>query len=326
MRPPYWALFILAGLSGVGCMSGPSGERVVRGSDPGTIPIEISSPGYPVCEVCQAPAPNESRTLLRWAIGPAEDTAATDVAEEEDTIVTDRPDFTEASTTVGRGRIQVEMGYTYFLDREDGVTTEFHSYPETLFRIGMFADWFELRLAPNFGTARLSGAGGGDFTVSGATDMLIGAKLALTEQAGCLPEVAVVLQAFVPVGINEFTSNQFQPGMNWLYSWEVLPDFLAIGGSTQGNRVRDETGHDYVEFAQSATMALSLTDKLGAYSELFAFFPTSAVAPGVTPEYFYNGGFTYLLTPNLQFDVRAGVGLNGPADDFFAGSGLSFRY
>ena len=34
----------------------------------------------------------------------------------------------------------------------------------------------------------------------------------------------------------------------------------------------------------------------------------------------------YLFNNDLQWDIRAGVGLNEAADDFFAGSGLSFRY
>lgn len=60
--------------------------------------------------------------------------------EEENTITTDRPDFTEASSTVGRGRVQLEAGYTFLRSYADGVTTRIHSYPETLFRLGLFAD------------------------------------------------------------------------------------------------------------------------------------------------------------------------------------------
>ena len=37
--------------------------------------------------------------------------------EGPDQIATDRPDFTEASSTVGRGRVQLESGYTFFTDR-----------------------------------------------------------------------------------------------------------------------------------------------------------------------------------------------------------------
>ena len=40
----------------------------------------------------------------------------------------------------------------------------------------------------------------------------------------------------------------------------------------------------------------------------------------------FNGGFTYKFSPNLQYDIRAGVGLNDHSDDYFVGTGLSVRY
>jgi hypothetical protein len=41
------------------------------------------------------------------------------------------------------------------------------------------------------------------------------------------------------------------------------------------------------------------------------------------PEYYFNGGFTYKPKPYMQFDWRAGVGLNEKAADFFIGFGFS---
>ncbi|MCE9555263.1 MAG: hypothetical protein K8T91_18080 [Planctomycetes bacterium] len=65
-------------------------------------------------------------------------------------LVSDRPDFTEASVTVGYGVSQLEMGYTFTLDRNNGTTSQQQSYPELLLRQGLFADWFELRLEWGF--------------------------------------------------------------------------------------------------------------------------------------------------------------------------------
>ena len=44
------------------------------------------------------------------------------------------------------------------------------------------------------------------------------------------------------------------------------------------------------------------------------------------PENYLNGGFTVLINNDIQWDIRAGVGLDEAADDFFAGSGISLRY
>ena len=43
-------------------------------------------------------------------------------------------------------------------------------------------------------------------------------------------------------------------------------------------------------------------------------------------EHYMDGGFTFLLHNNLQLDFRAGFGLNEQSDDYFAGTGLIFRY
>jgi len=43
-------------------------------------------------------------------------------------------------------------------------------------------------------------------------------------------------------------------------------------------------------------------------------------------EHYGNGGFTVLLNDDIQWDIRAGVGLNDAADDYFLGTGLSIRY
>lgn len=50
--------------------------------------------------------------------------------------------------------------------------------------------------------------------------------------------------------------------------------------------------------------------------------PAGASAPGTFPEYYFDSGVTFRVTDNLQFDFRAGVGLNRPADDFFVASGF----
>jgi hypothetical protein len=120
---------------------------------------------------CEPPA-----TLFEWA-GCCEE------AEDEgpDTIETDRPDFTEASTTVGRGRVQFEMGYTFTENDDDGVRTANHSYPELLIRIGMFAEWFELRIANNVGGETFDDGILNDSN-SGMEDMYLGCKIALTPQ------------------------------------------------------------------------------------------------------------------------------------------------
>jgi Putative MetA-pathway of phenol degradation len=269
------------------------------------------------------------KTLFEWAIvpkPPGNGNGNGNGEPEAEPIVTDRPDFTEASSTVGLNRVQLEAGYTYFRDRSGGLTTVTQTYPEALLRVGMFAEWFEFRLGQTYVHSRTTGFGQTTEHVSGLADLYVGTKLWLTEQEGELPEMAIVFQATLPTAGRNLTANRVLPGFNFLYGWDVVPDFLSAAGSFGANRAVDDDGHSFVVVHQSFTIGYTLTEQLGAYTEWFALYPTSAIAPGTTPEHYANGGFTYKVTPDFQLDVRAGCGLNRAAADFFAGAGFAVRY
>lgn len=257
-------------------------------------------------------------TLFQWSGGEFVD-GGPDLTSP---LVTDRPDFTEASSTVGVRVAQLEMGYTYIYDNTAGTSVRVHSFPETLLRYGIVRDWLELRVGLNYLEERTR-TGGTSTTLTGADDLYLGFKIGLTPQCGVLPEMALIPQATVPTGSAPFNQGRMLPGLNWIYGWEVS-DRFSTAGSTQVNRSLDGTTSDtYYEIAQSWVVGASVTDRVGAYAEWFAFFPTDADTE--KPEHYINGGFTYLVSDDLQLDVRAGVGLNAAADDFFVGVGAVVR-
>ena len=136
--------------------------------------------------------------------------------------------------------------------------------------------------------------------------------------------MALIPQTFVPIGSDAFTSNEWEPGINWTYGWEIN-DKISTAGSTQINRrFADDSGDDFLRLAQSWTIAFSLTEKVGAYTEWFALFPLES--SGAEKEHYLNAGLTYLIHNDMQFDIRVGWGLNQGAEDFFAGAGLSVRF
>ena len=254
-------------------------------------------------------------TLFQWSYG----TSFAGGPDLDAPLVTDRPDFTEASSTVGIGVAQLEVGYTYTFDNDGTDQTIGHSYPEPLLRLGILAEWLELRVGWNYATEAVNGV-----RTSGSEDLYLGFKIGLTPQEGILPEMALIPQMNVPIGAAAFTADEVQPGLNWIYGW-VLSDFISTAGSTQFNRALDETTMtSYTEWAQSWTIAYSLAEQLGAYTEWYAFFPHSANT--ARDEHYFNGGFTYLFGDNVQWDIRAGLGLNDAADDYFVGTGFTMRF
>jgi Putative MetA-pathway of phenol degradation len=260
-------------------------------------------------------------TLFEWSSNADSGQPDNRLAEP---LVTDRPDFTESSTTVGSGVVQLETGYTYTYDSHATGSTREQTYPEALLRLGMFADWFEFRLAWGLADLRDAEFGGPINSASGSEDLDLGAKLALTPQACCLPEMAVLLEMSVPSGSSGLTAGDVLPSVAWLYGWDIN-DRWSAGGQTLFSRALDDvTSEPYLEFSQSWTVGYSWTDRLRNYTEWYMFAPDGADTN--RNQQYFDGGFTFLLNDNLQWDVRAGLGLNDAANDYFVGSGLSVRW
>ncbi|WP_420438336.1 transporter [Candidatus Palauibacter sp.] len=242
-------------------------------------------------------------------------------------LVADRPDFTEAAATVGRGVFQLEFGYTYEYDRPEGslgggVWT--HSLGEPLLRVGVLSETLELRL----GLSPVSvgaGADGRSVTETGLEDLYMGVKLVLTEQDGLRPATAILPQMTVPTGSDAFTSDRTLPGLNFIYGWD-LAENVVLAGSTQMNRALSESGGGasaYSQWTQSVVAGFSLGERAGVYTEWFAHF--HAEPEGTRAEHYANGGLTWSLGDDLQWDIRAGLGLNESATGVFLGTGLVVR-
>lgn len=237
-------------------------------------------------------------------------------------LESDRPDFTEATSCVGLRRAQIEGGYTYLRDRNGAVLKSAHSFPETILRVGMLTEWIEIRVGWNYGINLMQNNIVSN-VFEGSQDMYLGAKIALTEQDGWKPEMVLIPQMNVPTGHPALSDGEVEPGLNWCYAW-WLNEWIELSASTQVNRQRDDAQVFYAEFAQSASLNYKLAERFFAYTETFAFFPAGAAV--ALPEYYFDGGFRRLLHNNLQLDIRAGVGLNDAADDFFGGMGAVVRF
>ena len=73
-------------------------------------------------------------TLFQWSYG----TSFSGGPDLDEPLVTDRPDFTEAGSTVGQGVAQIEFGYTYSYNNDGGEIVRSNSFGEPLLRM---ASW-----------------------------------------------------------------------------------------------------------------------------------------------------------------------------------------
>ena len=231
-------------------------------------------------------------------------------AHAQQPLVADRPDFTEATRTVGYGVFQFEFGYTFGFDATDRVTTRAHSYGEPLLRVGVLSDHLELRVGA--GPASVSTESRGQTaTESGLEDLYLGAKLALNEQRGLLPATAILPQVTIPTGSEAFSAGRSLPGLNFLYSWDFT-ETVSLAGSTQANAAVGDENQDYLEWAQSLSCGVALGERAGLYGEWYAFVPSGLDVPagfaGKRTEHYLNSGLAWLANEDLQWDIRVDSG------------------
>ena len=237
------------------------------------------------------------------------------LAAQQPDLVTDRPDQTESSAIVPRGFVLVEAG----LAHEESVEGSGESFADTLVRIGIGGP-LELRVGLS-GYQALDLAGGG--TPNGLGDSSLGLKLGLLEGQGARPQIALLISSTLPTGADGLTSDRADPSFRFLFAND-LSSRLSLGtnaGIAWGTE-SDDTGKLNTEsrFEWTASLGLSVTDQLGLFAELYGEVGLGADGSDTL----FDGGVTYLVRPNVQFDVSAGVNL-AESSEWFVGAGISFR-
>ena len=247
-------------------------------------------------------------------------------------INTDRPSYTPSNALVPKGRVQVESGYTFTHDLTLTSRTNQHLFPELAVRVGL-SERVELRTfwggqSYSRTTDRVTGRVTG--TQNGPTNLAAGFKWKLADQDGWIPQSALITDLGIPVaGTSPNSSNSVQPVLFLLYGWSLTERF-SLAGSTALSTAFDrgfseEPPNDsFEQYSQSLIGFFSATDTITLYHEWFVLARSNSSVK--LPQHFMATGILYQPTPNLQFDLRAGLGLNDSPSDFFAGAGVSFRY
>jgi len=231
-------------------------------------------------------------------------------------LITDRPDATEASSTVGKGILQIETGGLYESFEENNIKSESYTFNTTLIRYGILNN-VEIRLGWNFteGTTKVNG-NKLDNISSGFSTLLLGVKIDIAEEKNGWPEVALIGHVF-PL----FSASQdYRPettGIDFRFSMShTLGEKSSLGYNLGGH-----WGNDSPEAAAIYTVAYgySITDKFGMYAEVYGDFPEDNKA-----NHYWDAGLTYLVSNDLQLDIYAGTSIT-EGQDLLLGLGLSYR-
>ncbi len=209
-------------------------------------------------------------------------------------IVTDRPDQTESSSTVGKGQLQLESGFLLGFEGDEGNSLRQILFPTNLFRYGLFQK-IELRLVNQYEVLKI-----GEETTQGISDLEVGFKIQLLKDDNRNTEMAFLTHVLFPTGTMELTNDDFGT-INKLSISHALSENIGLGYNVGYNYFGEDKG----DLTYSLALGVGVNDKVGLYVE-----PYGQITNMEDFVLNFDAGMTYLANENLQFDLSFGTGLN----------------
>lgn len=219
-------------------------------------------------------------------------------------IITDRPDQTESTVTVGKQNFQIESGIIFQNTKDNSVNSFFG--PSTLLRYGI-SDGVELRFVSQYESTEI-GLNGANIDYSGFNDLELGVKIQVLKKENSNTEIAFLSHIIIPTGKENLTTNNLGV-VNKLAVSHVLIENVSVGYNIGYDNIEKKSSITY-----SVALGIRLSNTVGFYIE-----PYGAWGESNTFESNLDTGFTYLVNNNFQLDVSYGVGLNNDMKYLSAG-------
>ena len=234
---------------------------------------------------------------------------------QQSPLEADRPDQTESVATVPAKHFQLETGVLYEKNTIGDEEEKTFTAPSLLAKYGI-NDRFELRLIIENSNTEIT-QNNSKTTISGISPVEIGLKIRLLEEKGIIPATSILIHTAIPkLASNELQADHFSSRFR-LSMQHTVSRSVSIGYNlgAEWDGVSPEATGIY-----TLTGGFKLSEKFGAFAELFGFVPEKSEA-----SHSFDCGFTFFMKQNLMFDISGGFGLNKFAPDYFIGCGFSFR-
>jgi hypothetical protein len=224
-------------------------------------------------------------------------------------IQTDRPDQTECPFITPKGFIQAENGLAYEnIDKQNKSIV----LPSILWKYGINRN-IECRLITEVSTIKSFNE-----KLSGMAPIIIGFKVSVGEEKGIIPTTAFIGHLAIPnAASTNFKATYYAPSFRFNMQHTLSNKFtLAYNlGAEWDGETPEPT------FIYTLTSGMNITEKLGAYIELYGFAPQKQSA-----NHRADGGFTYLITNDMMVDLSAGFGTTKQSPDNYFALGFSYRF
>ena len=221
-------------------------------------------------------------------------------------LTVDRPGIAEAPYTVLPRQYQLETGFDFYRRTDADV----YYLPTMLFRTGL-SESAELRIsARNILESRRAG------DVRGLSPITVGIKTHIIQQDGWIPETDILADVIFPNGDSPLQPERTGHDILLLFEND-LSDQVAVNynvGYIWDGFTTEEM------FTASVCFNYLPSDDWGVFIEYYDFLRKNS-----TKEHGIDGGFTYSLSPMVQFDLSAGISRVTGHWNHFVSTGVSFR-
>jgi hypothetical protein len=246
--------------------------------------------------------------------------AAGDDDDDDGVMITDRPDFSESSEVVGKGRFQIETGGQAEKSHADGPHTTTYNTP-TLLRFGISKAW-ELRVESD-GFSRLRSDDG--TRTNGFADTSLGAKWHMQDgdDDDYKPSIAWLADAEFDWGSPAFRGSGVRPSLRMVAEWE-LPNGYSVGVMPGIVWDRNADGKRFVSGLLALAGEKDWSDKFHTFLEFAAQQVASSANGGSVLTLDFGG--SYLVTKTFQVDASVYRGLNNNSPDWVFAAGISVKF
>jgi len=223
------------------------------------------------------------------------------IAQQGESIVTDRPTQSASAFVVPQGKFLLETGF-----QSEKVSSRFTNttYLNALLRLGLI-EGVELRLTQNFVGSKVLG----DRT-TGLSPLTLGTKIHLMNEDGWKPQMSVIGQVTLKTGRKSFQPRSSVSEVRLNFQ-NTLSEKVSLGY----NLGYVDAGFN--DLLYSVVLGVGLVDGWSFFVEPYGFL-------GDDTDQRINAGLIYLAKPNLQFDISFGSGVSKISPDSFLGFGASF--
>ncbi|WP_116126810.1 transporter [Lewinella sp. IMCC34183] len=232
-------------------------------------------------------------------------------AQYRPTIVTGRPGQAIGGLTVGRQVYQVQTGLNIGWVGDDPDRVQ--NFTETtVLRVGLLK---HLEVSGVLGVSSVeSVTPTGRIRERGISNTQIGARYNFLQNDGWRPSLAFQGRALLTAQDEAFRRDRTGAAFIVSAGWS-LTDVVGF----TANLNRSWTGNDTRTTGYVTTLGFSLSDKWSSFVEMYG-----ALSDDFTTN--FDGGFAYLVSPNVALDASAGWDGNSKLDSYFVNFGISFRF